>query len=212
MSRRRCGLLIGLIALAALPALGQTPPRILVIGQDVKPGDHVTTAAGVQQALLSPDGASLTVGQGSDIVLDKFQYDPAVKRGELAVTVLAGSLRFGGGAIARTDDVTVAAGSSVVKIHAANAAIGVSPQGAEIRMVAGERVAVTAAGTTQTMTQPDSVVVVPTNQPPSAPVARSASNAHPPGWTPSSDLDSMTRTTNRIIESTQAPRIQPLNR
>jgi hypothetical protein len=214
MTRHLRGLLIGAIALAALPALGQTPPRVLVLGQDVKPGDHVTTASGAQQALLSPDGASLTVGQNSDVVLDKFQYDPAAKRGELALTVLVGSLRMGGGAIMKADDVTVAAGASTVKIHAANAAVGVRPEGAEIRMVAGERVAVTAEGATQTMTQPDSVITVPTGKPPSAPVSRTASNAHPPGWSQSfSDLDNITRTTNRVIESTQQGiRMQPAPR
>jgi len=209
MTRKLHGLLIGAIALAALPALGQTPPRVLVVGQDVKPGDHVTTGAGVQQALLSPDGGSLTVGQNSDVVLDKFQYDSAAKRGELALTVLVGTLRLGGGAIVKADGVTVAAGSSTVKIHAATAAIGVRPEGAEIRMVAGERVAVTAEGATQTMTQPDSVVTVPANKPPSAPAARTASTARPAGWSQSfSDLDNMTRTTNRVIESTQGIRMQ----
>jgi hypothetical protein len=210
MTRHLRGLLIGLFALAAVPALSQTPPRILVVGKDVKPGDHVTAAAGVQQALLSPDGASLVVGPDSDVVLDKFQYDPAAKSGELALTVLSGSLRVGGGAIMKAEDVTVAAGASVVKVHNATAAIGVRPQGAEIRMPVGERVAVTAEGATQTMTQPDSVIIVPTGKPPSAPSSRTAGAARPDGWASAfSDLDTMTRTTNRIIEnSSQAPRIQ----
>lgn len=206
--RRLIGLMIGALALAATgPGSAQTPPKILSIGQDVKPGDHVKTGAGEQRALLSPDGANLMVGPNADVSLDKFEYDRAAKRGTFALTLAAGTLRFGGGQIVRSDDVTVAAGTSQVTIHAASAAIEVSPQGAEIRMLTGERVAVTAAGGTQTMTQPDSVVYVPANQPPTAPAARSAST-RPAGFGgTASDLDNMTRTTQRIIEGTQAPRV-----
>jgi hypothetical protein len=198
MDRRFAGLLIAGLALAALPALAQAP-KVMTIGKDVKAGDHVTTGAGEQRALLSPDGASLMIGPNSDVGLDKFAYDPAAKRGAMALTVRAGSLRYGGGQIVKSDDVTVAAGSSQVTLHAASAAIAVRPEGAEIRMIAGERVAVSAAGSTQTLTQPDSVVYVPTNQPPSAPMA--SSSARPPGFGKASDLDSMTRNTNRIIEN-----------
>jgi len=213
MIARCCGLLIGWFALTILPAAAQSPSKVLVVGQDVKPGDHVKTSAGEQQPLLSPDGAALSVGQNSDVVLDKFQYDAAAKRGELALTVLSGTLRFGGGAIAKSDDVTVTAGTSAVRIHAASAAIGVQPEGAEIRMLLGERITVSAEGATQTMSQPDTLVIVPAHRPPSAPVARTASNARPADWAKSfQDLDSLNRTTNRLIEGTQGPRIQTPSR
>jgi len=169
MAWRLCVALSGLLVLSGAPAHAQGQKQVLMVGQDVRPGDHVKTAAGEQQALLSPDGASLTVGPASDVALDTFQYDPATKRGTLALTVLAGSLRVGGGTISKSDDVTVAAGSSQVKIHGATAVIGVRPEGAEIRMLVGERVAVTAEGATQTMAQPDSVITVPAHKPPSAP-------------------------------------------
>src|SRR5581483_9251124 len=199
MGRSVRGLLVGLMVLTALPAWAQTPPKVLMLGQDVKPGDHVTTAAGEQRALLSPDGASLTLAQNSELVLDKFAYDPAARSGELAVTVASGGLRLGGGMIVRTGELAVVAGASQVKIHAASAAIGVRPEGAEIRMLSGERVAVTALGETQTMTQPDSVITVPAGKPPSAPAARSA-NASPKDWiTTFRDLDSIDRTTQRAV-------------
>jgi len=199
MARRLVGCLLAGVVLAGLPALAQAP-KMLSIGQDVKPGDHVTTGAGEQRALLSPDGASLLIGPNSDVALDKFAYDPAAKRGTMALTVRSGSLRYGGGQIVKSGDVTIAAGTGQVTLHAASAAVGVRPEGAEIRMVSGERVAVSAAGATQTMTQPDSVVYVPANQPPSSPAARAAS-ARPPGFgQATSDLDTMTRT-NRIIEN-----------
>jgi hypothetical protein len=202
MAWRLCVALSGLLVLSGMPAQAQGPKRVLMVGQDVNPGDHVKTAAGEQQALLSPDGASLTVGPGSDVALDTFQYDPATKRGTLALTVLAGSLRVGGGTISKSDDVTVAAGSSQVKIHGATAVIGVRPEGAEIRMLVGERVAVTAEGATQTMAQPDSVITVPAHKPPSPPTSRAASQAPATDWAKSfRDLDNLSRTTSRIIES-----------
>jgi hypothetical protein len=203
----RGGLLVGLFVLAVLPAAAQAP-KVLVIGQDVKPGDHVTTGAGEQRPLLSPDGAALSVGQNSDLVLDKFQYDAAAKRGELALTLSSGTLRFVGGSIAKSDDVVVTAGSSVVRIHGASAAIGVRPEGTEIRMLVGERIAVAAEGKTETMSHPDTVITVPAHQPPSAPVARTASNARSTDWAKSfQDLDAINRTTSRAIEATQPARI-----
>jgi hypothetical protein len=211
MGWRFCVAMSGVLVLFGAAAHAQGQPRILMVGQDVRPGDHVKTAAGEQQALLSPDGASLTVGPSSDVAIEKFLYDPAAKRGELALSVLAGSLRFGGGNISKADDVTVAAGASEVRIHGATAVVGVRPEGAEIRMLVGERVAVTAEGVTQTMTQPDSVITVPAHKPPSPPVARSASNARPADWAKSfGELDSLSRTTTRIIESsTNTPRAVP---
>jgi hypothetical protein len=202
MGWRFCVAMSGVLVLFGAAAHAQGQPRILMVGQDVRPGDHVKTAAGEQQALLSPDGASLTVGPSSDVALERFQYDPAAKRGELALTVLAGSLRVGGGTISKSDGVGVAAGSSQVRIQGATVVIGVRPEGAEIRMLVGERVSVTAEGATQTMTQPDSVVVVPAHQPPSPPTARTAGQARPTDWTKNfSDLDNLSRTSTRIIES-----------
>ena len=194
--------LLGVIVLLAASAQAQAPKRVLMLGQDVKPGDHVKTGAGEQQALLSPDGASLIIGPDSDVALDALQYDPAAKQGLLALTVGAGSLRFGGGMIAKANDVVVTTGASLVKIHGATAVIGVRPEGAEIRMLIGERVSVTAEGATQTMAQPDSVILVPVGQPPSPPSTRSAGTARASDQAKAlNDLDNLSRTTNRIIES-----------
>jgi hypothetical protein len=217
MDRRLCGALSVVVTLAWAPASAQAPKQVLVVGQDVKPGDHVKTAAGQQQPMLSPDGASLTVGPSSDVALDTFQYDPAAKRGELALSVLAGSLKVGGGAIAKSDAVTVAAGASQVKIHGATAVIGVRPAGAEIRMLAGDRVAVTAEGVTQTMAQPDSVIMVPAHKPPSPPTARATGGARSTDWAKSfQDLDALSRTINRAVEGAaqqqQRTLVQPMGR
>jgi hypothetical protein len=200
-------LLIGLIALATAPALAQGERRLLMVGQDVKPGDQLTTAAGEQKALLAPDGASLTIGPNSEVVLDRFQFDAATKAGEFALTVRRGSLRFGGGSISKANDVVVAAGTSQVRIRGATAAIGVQPEGVEVRMVAGERVSVTAEGATQTLSQPDGVIAVPAGKPP---VVRTASTARPDDWAKSfRELDNLSRNTARAVESSQGTRVTP---
>src|SRR5262249_54420025 len=142
----RRALLIGLFALAAAPALGQGERRVLMVGQDVKPGDRLVTRAGEQKSLLAPDGGALAIGPGSEVVLDRFRFDAATRTGEVALTVRRGSLRYGGGTISKTTDVVVAAGASEVRIKAATVAIGVQPTGVEVRLVVGERVSVTAAG------------------------------------------------------------------
>ena len=211
MAWRLCVALSGLLVLSSPSAFAQGPSKVLTVGQDVRPGDHVKTGAGQQQPLLSPDGANLAVGPDSDVVLDKFQYDPAARRGELALTGLVGSLRFGGGTISKSDDVVVTAGSSQVRIRGATAVIGVRPEGAEIRMLLGERVSVTAQGVTQTMAKPESVIMVPANKPPSPPTVRSASQNTPADRAKAaSDLDNMSRTVNRAVEGAAAAQRNPV--
>ena len=52
-----------------------------------------TTGSGLVQVLLI-DGSTFTVGPGSDLVIDKFVYDPKASTGELALSIGAGVFRF----------------------------------------------------------------------------------------------------------------------
>jgi hypothetical protein len=59
-----------------------------------------TSGTGLVQVLLV-DGSTFTVGPGSDLVIDKFVYDPKKNEGEVVATFSKGVLRFVGGKISK---------------------------------------------------------------------------------------------------------------
>ncbi len=61
-----------------------------------------TTSAGLVQVLLV-DGSTFTVGPGSDLVIDKFVYDPNKGKGEVVASFGKGVMRFVGGKISKND-------------------------------------------------------------------------------------------------------------
>jgi hypothetical protein len=93
-------------------------------GKEVKIGNSVfynqrinTTGEGLVQVLLV-DGSTFTVGPGSDLVIDKFVYDPAKKQGEVVASFSKGVLRFVGGKISKNEGgVTVNTPSGALAIR-----------------------------------------------------------------------------------------------
>jgi hypothetical protein len=61
-----------------------------------------TSGSGIVQVLLI-DGSTFTVGPGSDLVIDKFVYDPKKNKGEIVATFGKGVLRFVGGKISKNE-------------------------------------------------------------------------------------------------------------
>lgn len=61
-----------------------------------------TTDKGLVQVLLV-DGSTFTVGPGSDLVIDKFVYDPNKGKGEVVASFSKGVMRFVGGKISKND-------------------------------------------------------------------------------------------------------------
>ena len=53
--------------------------------------------------VLLVDGSTFTVGPGSDLVIDKFVYDPKKNEGEVVATFSKGMLRFVGGKISKNE-------------------------------------------------------------------------------------------------------------
>ncbi len=99
---------IGVVATVNPDAEG-TPPgqatRPLTTGADVFHEERIVTAATGQTQIMFLDRSSMTIGAGSDIVLDSFTYDPDTTTGKMAVSVTTGVLRFIGGRIAKGEDV-----------------------------------------------------------------------------------------------------------
>ncbi len=75
--------------------------QVVNIGKSVFYNQRVTTnAAGLVQVLLV-DGSTFTVGPNSNLVIDKFVYDPARGKGEMTATVSKGVLRYVGGKLSK---------------------------------------------------------------------------------------------------------------
>src|SRR3954470_5510901 len=77
--------------------LGKPPTeaeRVLRIGIDVQGDEGVASHANDRDHLVFLDGSSVTVGPNARITIDKFVYDPAAKKGELALTATSGVFRL----------------------------------------------------------------------------------------------------------------------
>jgi len=93
------------VAAAVTPQATSKPQggatKTLKIGKSVFYNERITTSSfGVVQVLLV-DGSTFTVGPQSDLVIDKFVYDPHSGTGELAATFSKGALRFVGGKLSK---------------------------------------------------------------------------------------------------------------
>ena len=113
---RLTGFAIGALALLGTPSLAladkvgtaaAVQPDAFTNGTEMKIGNSIffnqrinTTGKGLVQVLLV-DGSTFTVGPGSDLVIDKFVYDPTKNTGQVVATLGKGVLRFVGGKISK---------------------------------------------------------------------------------------------------------------
>jgi hypothetical protein len=121
---------LGAILLANSSEAGQVgvaaavKPDAFSGGSEIKIGESVfynqrinTSGEGLVQVLLV-DGSTFTVGPGSDLVIDKFVYDPSKGKGEVVASFSKGVLRFVGGKISKNEGgVTVKSPSGTLAIR-----------------------------------------------------------------------------------------------
>ena len=101
---------IGAVAAVKPDAFGAPPSaaeQTLVMGANVVENEKIRTTAEGTANLIFADRSTLTVGKNSEVTLDKFVYDPAVKSGGMVVNLTQGALRFVGGQLSKTGDVQV---------------------------------------------------------------------------------------------------------
>jgi hypothetical protein len=87
----------------AFSSLSNAPQSQLNIGKSIFYNERInTTGSGLVQVLLV-DGSTFTVGPGSNLVIDKFVYDPNKKTGEVVASFSKGVMRFVGGKISKNE-------------------------------------------------------------------------------------------------------------
>lgn len=144
--------------------------RVLHVGVDVQANEAVTTGVNDRAHLLFLDGSSLTVGPQARLTIDKFVYDPNIKKGELAVNAAEGVFRFVGGKISKTKAVTIVTPSASLTIRGGIMLIDVQPTKTVATFVFGVEMTVVANGVKQTVNRPGWQVVTLAGTTPTPPV------------------------------------------
>jgi hypothetical protein len=126
---------------AANEAMLGTPPaasrRPLALGLEVVSDERIeTTPLGAGQIVFR-DRTALTVWPNSDVVLDRYVYDPERGTGQMAIGLSRGLLRFVGGAVSKENDVTVTTPHAVVAVRGGIALIEVTATSTRAVHVAG---------------------------------------------------------------------------
>jgi hypothetical protein len=160
-----------LSSVPAQAALG-TPPgaeeRILQVGLGLVADETISTGPTGQTHLLFVDGSTISIGPNSSLSLDKFVYDPKVKKGELVVSVSKGLFRFVGGRISKKTPVLFKSPTAVIGIRGGVAIVQVNSPAqiqqaqnrgqnlppASATMLFGDQVTMRSGGQQQTMTRP----------------------------------------------------------
>ncbi len=152
-----------------------TPPaqaeRVLRVGVDVFANEHITTRTADRAHLVFLDGSALTVGPDSDLVIDRFVYDPSNRLGDLAMTATRGVFRLVGGAISKTTGVTISTPAATATIRGGIMTIAIGPDGSvTATFVFGTSLTLSNARGSATAVRPGSQIAVPANGAPQPPV------------------------------------------
>ncbi len=81
--------------------------RTLIVGNKLVFQETVKTSPNGQAQLLMMDQSAVTVGPNSQLVIDKFVYDPDKRTGEMALSLSRGLMRFVGGRISKSGGVKI---------------------------------------------------------------------------------------------------------
>jgi hypothetical protein len=99
--------------------------------------ERVLTKANDRAHLVFLDGTSITLGPDSELVIDKFSYDPNAKSGDMALTITRGTFRFVGGAISKNSEIVINTPSSVLGVRGGIATGTVTPSGTIANFLSG---------------------------------------------------------------------------
>jgi hypothetical protein len=125
---------IGTVAAVKPDAFGAAPgvaEQTLVIGAGLVENEKIRTTADGTANVIFADRSTLTVGKGSEVVLDKFVYDPATGSGGLAINLTQGALRFVGGKLSKGGNVEVKTPTATMTVRGGIALFYFPPGGGD---------------------------------------------------------------------------------
>ncbi|HEV2302186.1 MAG TPA: hypothetical protein VGR91_11520 [Stellaceae bacterium] len=156
-------------------AVGADPgaaPRRMVIGQPVVYEEHVATDRAGQTQIVFLDQSMMSVGPNSDLVVDRFIYDPQRNTGELAMSATRGVFRYIGGRLSKLEGrVSLKTPTAAVGIRGGVFLMELGDNGRLAAIfVYGVGLRVTAGGRTEIASRPGfEITVAGPGLPPSAP-------------------------------------------
>lgn len=140
---------IGAIAAVNRDVQGTRPsedPRRLLLNERLIQNERITTSAESGGQVLFLDQTTLTLTANSDIILDKYVFDPAADKGELAITMLKGAMRMVGGRITKSSAATIRTPSATIGIRGGIGNVTVNDDGStEYMHIAGFSATITNA-------------------------------------------------------------------
>lgn len=74
--------------------IGSSQPRALSAGAPIHQNERIETGANSVAQLLFSDQTTLSIGQRSQVTLDRYVYNPDRSAGDVAVTLGSGAMRF----------------------------------------------------------------------------------------------------------------------
>lgn len=121
---------VGTVAAVNQNAIGRPPgaaARNLAIGLSVADREIIqTNEAGTAQIVFS-DQSTMNIGRGSSVVVDRYVYDPNARRGQQAVSITKGVLRFVGGQVSHETGMSVRTPVATVGVRGGIGTIGYVP-------------------------------------------------------------------------------------
>lgn len=158
---------IGKVA-AVNPSMDGTPPqqtssRSLALGASVLQNERIETSEDGSGQLLFIDQTSLSIAPRSDIVLDKYIYDPGDESGEVALTLTKGVLRLIGGRITKQTDGIIRTPAATIGVRGGLALVVVEGARTRVCHIAGEYTKVSGfSGQELVLSRPNACAVIET--------------------------------------------------
>ena len=104
------------------------PPAVLRAGIDVFANEIVKTGENSAALLVFQDQTELSIGADSEIVLDRFVFDPDPAKSAIAISILTGVARFSTGVLPKTS-YTIRTPTSTMTVRGTSLTITVSSGG-----------------------------------------------------------------------------------
>ncbi|MEM7545523.1 MAG: FecR domain-containing protein [Pseudomonadota bacterium] len=155
---------VGVVAAVNRIVTGERPAetsRVLSIKDNLVQDERITTSPNGGGQVMFLDQTTLTLTPNSNIVLDRYVYDPATQSGSLAVTMLSGAMRMVGGRITKEDEAIIRTPSATIGIRGGIGHVTVREDGSTRYMhIAGFSATITTEQGTVTMTREGGVVEI----------------------------------------------------
>lgn len=146
---------VGVLAAVNRDVVGERPqeqPRQLVLREKLILNERITTSGAGGGQVMFLDQTTLTLSPNSNILLDRYVYDPNAQTGDVSVTILKGALRLVGGRITKTGVATINTPSATIGIRGGIGHVSVDENGGTKYLHI--------AGTSSTVTNSSGEVVV----------------------------------------------------